>query len=92
LDRHSRWSRQGNSSANPHSRRRSNGDVDCRCDGGFLNSAAAVRSLVLLGATPSAFEPPAVTDWRSVLLTGAAAGVVIASFVLVVKHAGKAAR
>ena len=58
-----------------------------------MNAALAVRQSILLGAASSngALEPPEATDWRSVALTGAAAGIVVAAFLLAIKHAGKAA-
>jgi hypothetical protein len=60
--------------------------------GPIEESAEAVRSIILLGATPNAPSPPAVTDWHDVALTGTAVAIVITSFLLAIKHAGKAAR
>jgi len=56
-----------------------------------MNIGETSRAIVL-GAVPNEQAPPATTDWKTVAFTGAAGAIVIAAFLLAIKHAGRAAR
>lgn len=55
-------------------------------------SAEALHALVRVGSTPSAPGPIEKADPANVLATTAALAIVVTSFFLALKYAGKAAR